>query len=79
MKRVSQCSKKKASPFIPEHEVEYGIKIYSRSVADGAVTAVVCIFCVDFGREEKVGQKRKPTENAKYFELFRADNYQNAY
>jgi hypothetical protein len=76
MKKVAQRSKKKASPFIPEHEIKYGLKVSSRSAADGAVTAVVCRFCVVFGREEKVCQKRKPTENAKYFELFRADNYQ---
>jgi hypothetical protein len=49
MKRVAQCSKKKASPFIPEHEVKYGLMVSSRSAADGAVTAVVCRFCIVFG------------------------------
>jgi hypothetical protein len=49
MKRVAQRSKKMTSPFIPEHEVKYGLNVSSRSAVDGAVTAVVCRFCVVFG------------------------------
>jgi hypothetical protein len=77
MKRVAKHSKKKGPSCITEHEVKYGLQVSSRSAADGAVKVVACRFCVVFGREEKVGRKRQPTESAKYFELFRADNYKS--
>ena len=35
--------------------------------SNSAVTAVVCRFCVVFGREEKVGLKRKSIATKKYF------------
>jgi hypothetical protein len=37
--------------------------------------AIVCRFCITFGREEIVGACRARTKNVKYFTTFRADGY----
>ena len=39
------------------------------------MTSCACRFCFAFGREAKVGAKRKNTDRVKYFEIFRTDNY----
>jgi hypothetical protein len=49
------------------HETEFGLKVTSRDASPSAITSVVCRFCVAFGREEKVGQKRKTIATKKYF------------
>ena len=35
--------------------------------AEGKVASLACGFCERFGREEKVGSKRKRTQRAKHF------------
>ena len=67
----SKCS----TPFLPRHSHDYAVRVTQRN-AESVVVAVECLFCVYFGRESKVGAKRKKTENIKYFSRpFRADNY----
>lgn len=47
-----------------------------RASNSSEVISAECLFCVYFGREVKVGSKRKNTANIKYFTRpFRADNY----
>ena len=53
----------------------YGLKVTARDKTTGEVSSCVCRFCVVFGREEKVGAKRKATERAMHFDHFRTDNY----
>ena len=69
----SKCS----TPFLPRHSHEYAIRVTQRSAEnESVVVAAECLFCVYFGRESKVGAKRKKTGNIKYFSKpFRADNY----
>lgn len=62
-------SRKRETPFNPSHELEYGLKISTREPSSGAVTSVACRFCQVWGREEKVGQKRKAARTTKYFKL----------
>jgi len=67
---------KRATPFMPRHSHEYAVRVSQRSGKNGSVVAAECLFCVYFGRESKVGSKRKNTGNIKYFSMpFRADNY----
>ena len=42
------------------HDLEYGLKVAERDPVSTEVVSVCCQFCVFFGREEKVGAKRKP-------------------
>ena len=68
---------KRKTPFKNAHLSAYGLKICERDPSTKAVVSVSCRFCVHFGREEKVGAKRKPTSNVQYFrQPFRADVYQ---
>lgn len=65
---------------IPEfnlaHERRYGLQVAKRDDVTGSVTAVLCLFCKAFGREEKEGRKRRATVNLKYFKTsFRTDQY----
>jgi hypothetical protein len=58
---------KRSSPFQEKHAVQYGLEISTRDPETKVVTSVMCRFCRFFGREEKVGQKRKPTSDTKSF------------
>ena len=51
--------KRHVQPFCMAHEAEFGVKVTSQDASTSVVTSVVCRFCVAFGREEKVGLKRK--------------------
>ena len=59
--------KRRVQPFRMAHEAEFGVKVTSRDASTLAVTSVVCRFCVAFGREEKVGLKRKNFATKKCF------------
>ena len=62
--------------FNPSHSVDFGLKVCERDPISKEVVSVVCLFCIHFGREEKIGAKRKPTTNATYFKKpFRVDVY----
>ncbi|KAH6582640.1 hypothetical protein BASA60_001827 [Batrachochytrium salamandrivorans] len=66
---------KKSLKFQTSHEEKFGLKITARDPESGLVSSCVCRFCLMFGREEKVGAKRKATSRVKYFDCFRTDNY----
>ena len=59
--------RRRVQPFRMDHEAEFGVKVTSRYASTLAVTSVVCRFCVAFGREEKVGLKRKNFATKKCF------------
>jgi hypothetical protein len=60
---------KRSTSFQEKHAVQYGLEISTRDPEKKAVTAVMCRFCRFFGREAKVGQKRKPTSVTKSFKV----------
>ncbi|KAI8895523.1 hypothetical protein BC833DRAFT_567403 [Globomyces pollinis-pini] len=66
---------KKELSFLNSHAMKYGLQVTGRCPTSGIVRSVCCRFCIEFGREEKTGSKRKATERVKYFDHFRTDNY----
>jgi hypothetical protein len=53
----------------------HAVKVALRDAATGKVTGLHCRFCVAFGREEKVGSKRKPASTVQGWNApFRYDN-----
>ena len=71
---------KRATPFQRAHALQYAVRVTQRSTSNESNASVViaceCLFCVYFGRESKIGSKRKATSYVKYFKKpFRADNY----
>ena len=67
---------KRTTPFKESHAIEYGLKVCERDASTSVVVSVSCQFCVHFGREAKIGAKRKATTNVQYFRSpFRADMY----
>ena len=61
------------TPFNRAHAVEYGVKICEVDPSTEAVVLAVCLFCIHFSQEEKVGQKRKTTSCVKYLSAHFAD------
>ena len=49
------------TPFQQKHTIEYGLSVGSICPVTSAVFSVNCEFCRFFNREERIGQKRKPT------------------
>ena len=68
-------SNSKRSVFNKKHLDVYGLKVAGRNALTGAIESLSCRFCKTFGREEKVGAKRKATEHVKHFTVFRTDCY----
>ena len=71
---------KRATPFQRAHALQYAVRVTQRSTSNESNASVVmaceCLFCVYFGRESKIGAKRKATSYVKYFKKpFCADNY----
>ena len=63
------------TPFQCGHDVQYGLEVTERNSA-GRVLAVLCRFCLKFGREAKPGAKCKRTTNVQVFRLpFRTNVY----
>ena len=68
--------KKRTMTFNEAHVITYGLQISERAPTTKEVISVSCQFCIFFGREEKVGAKRKATSNIQYFRCpFCADVY----
>ena len=66
------------TPFQPIHTFDFGLKILERDSNTKKVVACNCKFCVHYGREVKVGTKRRKTTNILYFKKpFQVDNYQS--
>ena len=71
-------SKKCKYHFLETHIIKYELKISERLPESGQVRYVVCTFCINYGKEDTVGDNapRKKTKNFKSFEYpFRTDNY----
>ena len=64
-----------APKFKKSHLETYGLRITSRNAVTGAVDSVQCRFCFTFGREEKVGAKRKATSGLKDFRAFHTRHF----
>jgi branched-subunit amino acid transport protein len=57
------------------NDSRFGLKIAHRDASTGVVIGLQCRFCIAFGREEKVGSKRKPASTVQGWEApFRYDN-----
>lgn len=68
------ANKKRSSPYVPSNDVKYGMKPL-KAAQSQAVIGLKCRFCYTFGREEKIGSKRKPTSNVQAWSPpFRYDN-----
>ena len=69
-------SSKRQTPFQLSHQLEYGLKMVEKAPSSSEIVSVSCRFCISFGREEKIGSKRKATTNVMYFKKpFRSDSY----
>lgn len=67
---------KRNTPFQPGHGLFYGLRPVNRDPETNAVISVACRFCEKFGREERVGAKRRATQRIKHFrQPFRTENY----
>lgn len=67
---------KRNTPFQPSHGLSYGLRPVSHDEQTNVVVSVACRFCEKFGREEKVGAKRRATRHIKHFKQpFRTENY----
>ncbi|KAI9912185.1 hypothetical protein PsorP6_009713 [Peronosclerospora sorghi] len=64
---------KKTPAFNPSYVEKYGLRISARRPQAQKVVSVECRFCAAFGRECKIGAKRKATCNVKFFTSFQAD------
>ena len=60
------------------HELKYALKVMHVDPSSKLVQSVRCQFCVYFGREEEIGQKRarKQTARIKTWESFRPELYE---
>lgn len=66
------------TPFDPTLCTEFALKIVSTSDTTGQATVVKCLFCTFYGREEKVGAKRKVANTVKqFFFPFRRECFRN--
>ncbi|KAI9915645.1 hypothetical protein PsorP6_007099 [Peronosclerospora sorghi] len=66
-------SPKKTPAFKPSYVEKYSLRISVRHPQTQKVVSVDCRFCAAFGRECKIGAKRKATSNVHFFTSFRAD------
>ena len=67
---------KRNTPFQPGHALNYGLRPVSRDPDTNLIMTVACRFCEKFGREQKVGAKRRATQHIKHFKHpFRTENY----
>jgi hypothetical protein len=67
--RLQMPPTKRSTPFQEKHAAQYGLEISTREPETTTVTSVICRYCRFFGREEKVGQKRKPSSVTKSFKF----------
>ena len=56
---MSEQRTSRKQPFKNAHEFEFGLVVATRDPKTSAVSSAACQFCIAFGREQKVGQKRK--------------------
>jgi len=64
--------------YVNDNDVHYGLKVAYRDPKSSKVTGLQCHFCIAFGREEKVGSKRKVATIVQgWSHPFRYDNIEN--
>jgi hypothetical protein len=56
---LSAMSGKRSSGYVKDNDVLYGLKVAHCDPKSSKVIGLQCRFCIAFGREEKVGSKRK--------------------
>jgi hypothetical protein len=56
---LSAMFEKRSLGYVKDNDVRYGLKVAYRDPKSSKVTGLQCRFCIAFGREEKVGSKRK--------------------
>jgi len=56
---LSTMSGIRSSGYVKDNDVCYGLKVAHRDPKSSKVTGLQCYGCIAFGREEKVGLKRK--------------------
>jgi hypothetical protein len=65
------------SVYVRGNDARYGVKVALCDAATGKVTGLQCRFCIAFGREEKVGSKRKPASTVQGWNApFRYENFE---
>ena len=55
------------TPFHTSHIKLYGVRIAGCCPSSGQVKTVQCLFCLNFGRKEKSGMKRKPSSSIHFY------------
>ncbi len=74
----SAMSRKCSSGYVKDNDVRYGLKVAHRDPKSSKVIGLQCHFCIAFGREEKVGSKRKAATTVQgWSHPFRYDNIEN--
>src|SRR4051794_30206947 len=67
---------KVATPYQLSHAITFAVKPSARNVTSGLIESAECLFCIYYGKEEKVGKKRANTNNIKFFKHpFHSCNY----
>ncbi len=75
---LSAMSGKRSSGYVKDNDVCYGLKVAHHDPKSSKVIGVQCRFCIAFGREEKVGSKRKVATIVQgWSHPFRYDNIEN--
>jgi hypothetical protein len=65
----------RCSAHVKGNDARFGLKIANCQASTGVVIGLQCRFCIAFGREEKVGSKRKPSTAVQGWNApFRYDN-----
>ena len=59
--------KSRQTPYQPSHAFGFGLKVVGKDPNTNEVVSCHCEFCVYYGREAKVGTKRRNTTNIQYF------------
>ncbi len=74
----STMSEKHSLGYVKDNDVRYGLKVAHRDPKSSKVIGLQCRFCIAFGREEKVGSKRKAATTVQgWNHPFRYDNIEN--
>ncbi|CAM6029622.1 unnamed protein product [Sphagnum balticum] len=72
------ASNKRSSEYVKANDDRFGLRVSSKASNCNKVNNLQCRFCIAFGREEKVGAKRKlSTDVQGWIRPFRYDNIEN--
>jgi hypothetical protein len=72
------ASNKRSSEYVKANDDRFGLRVSSKAPNCNKVNSLQCRFCIAFGREEKVGAKRKlSTDVQGWIRPFRYDNIEN--